>query len=528
MTDVDPDYDKLLVMNPLPWERAVSGPVSKYAVEARGEPDDHLSARHWQDRSINNNAFLLPSIEVPGFGYRIVSLETLVPDNDWPYDERGTVETNRYRLTFDRECGGVASWYDRDRDYEWVDGDWNHPLAGFVIERIADRDHDSPRDLLFRAPPAGDENPGGLWNAAPEIVESAMNSMGTVTDSTKTAAARPTPEWGYQADWNATRLGPDEVTRHRVYRTPLGLEVHQHLTVTGLPGPVELRIQVPRARSGITVEANWEMPRDVHPASTYLTFPFNLSDPIAHIDVGDQAVRPDRDQLPASCRDYYTIQRWANLSDDHQGVTVGCPINPMVQFGDFSFGDARQTFDLERGLLLGWTTTNFYNTNFRAYQPGSVRARYHLDLHGPFDEALAHRVGRAAEHARPLVQPLAEPTVDAGGNPLPSSGRFLDLPTPPVLVSQVRPAGDNGIFPPTGAARHGADAERRMDVSLLNASDEPRSASIGSALLSIEDARPLDLFGTDRADAEPQLADGTVTIELGPRELTMVRLECDR
>ena len=62
----------------------------------------------------------------------------------------------------------------------------------------------------------------------------------------------------------------------------------------------------------------------------------------------------------------------------------------------------RQTVDLSRALVLGWVTNNYWETNFRAHQPGAVSARYRLVPHaGPCDEAAACvRVGDPAATGR--------------------------------------------------------------------------------------------------------------------------------
>ncbi|WP_276256248.1 hypothetical protein [Halomontanus rarus] len=524
-TEFDADYSSVLVVNPLPWSREVSGPVSKYAVSARGDPADDLSARHWQDREINAEEFVLPPTEVPGYGYAVRPVGDLVPVEDWPYTERATVATDRYELEFDRDTGGIRRWDDANLDCQWVDRGSPHALGEFVLERLAETDGESHalRDRLFRAPSAREDNPGGLWNAAPELVEAELSE----------SENRSTPAWeyGYQRDWNATRVRPTSVESHRVYRTPLGVEVRQRLSVPHLPGLVDVRYRVPNGNEGIVVDASWEMGRDTHPASTYLAFPFDIPDPVAHVDVGQQAIRPGRDQLSGSCHDYYTVQRWAELSNADRGVTVGCPLNPMVQFGEFHFGDHRQTFELERATLLGWTTTNFYNTNFRAHQPGTVRARYHLRPHdGEFDEARSHRVGLEAEHATPLVQPLAEPPTGAS---LEGTGTFLDLPTPPVLVTHVRPAGRTGrVAPPeAGPQRQRADARNgsgEIQIVLLNAGDDERAAEMGSGELRITRAESCGLLTGDGEDSPLPVADGTVTVELAPREMRSIRLDCAR
>lgn len=505
----------LLVTNPLPWERTVSGPVSKYAATARGEPTDETSARHWQDRTLNGDRFLLPPTDVPGFGYAVVPGDALYANDGWPTDERRTVETARYRVTFDRERGGIERLYDRHLDREWVDADADYPLGGVVRERVADESNDAPRDLLFRAPEAGADNPDGLWNAVPEAVEPLLEPDAPNVES----------RWGYQSEWHAERTGPTGVDRHRVTRTPLGFDVEQALAVPGTERGVRLRVHVPHEGSELVVEAEWEQGRGTHPTATYLAFPFALDDPTAYVDVGGQAMRPGRDQLPDSNHDYYTVQRWADLSGDDAGMTVACPLNPLVQFGDFHFGDARREFTLDRALLLGWVATNYYNTNFRPFQPGRVRARYHLDPHdGGFDESFAHRVGAEAEHRAPLVQPRFEATTaDARGG---ATASLLDLPEPPVLVVQFRPAtgGAADAHPRGGALPADADDDG-AELRLLNASDEARTARVGSGVLTVTGASEVGYLGGGSAEGgDVAVVDGRAEVDLAPRELTTLRV----
>ena len=111
----------------------------------------------------------------------------------------------------------------------------------------------------------------------------------------------------------------------------------------------------------------------------------------------------------------------------------------MIQLGGFHFGDYQDTFQLERPVLLGWVTNNYWETNFRPYQPGQVQARYRLYPHdGPFDEAQAHRRGLEAAYTELIAQPLGEPASQAPT--LPASGALLYLPEPPVLSLHVKPA----------------------------------------------------------------------------------------
>ncbi|WP_224450383.1 hypothetical protein [Haloprofundus salilacus] len=505
----DDRAEQFMLVNPLPWDRQISGSVSKYAVAQRGEMGDETSARHWHDRTINDSKYRLPPTEVPGFGFRICYRDRLVECED-SFDERPIVETDRYQVRFDRERGGIASLYDRKRDRELVDQHADYPLAGFVYERLAEQDLDSPRERFFRAPPADNHNINGLWNAAPELVEELREEL----------IDEPEPEWGYQSGWFAERCAPERVTCHRVYDTPVGTVVRQHLAVDALDSMVELMVRFPDESDEIVVEVEWKQGQTTYPESTYLAFPFAVEDATARIDVGEQAIQPGRDQLSGTNHDSYNVQRWVDFANDDHGVTVACPLTPMVQLGDFHFGDARDSFELDRAMLLSWVTTNYYNTNFRANQPGRVRARYHVSPHDGFDEAHAHRVGRAAEHIDPITQPLTEPRADDPFETAGQTGQLLDLPEPPILVTSIQPDGDGTLSPFPGGDDSAVPGS--LIVLLLNASDEPRTAIIDSGLLNIESGEAAQRAGASNPSVE--VIKGEARVMLNARELGAVRL----
>jgi hypothetical protein len=486
--------DEVFLFNPLPWDREISGVVSSNVVNVRGRAADRTAGRHFQDRgnefaadglldpdsSPYGDAYLLRLTTVPGYGYATADESALVERDTWPFDERAIVETDRYRVEFDRERGGIASWQDGKLGCEWVDREAEDALAGFVHEEVTDRESEDPRRLLFRYPDGAD------WGAE-------VTGLGEA-------------DTGFQPDWHADRTRPAGVTRHRVYETPLGYDVRQRLDVPAFDSDVVLRVLVPTDGRALTVDAVWTMDRNTHPEATYLAFPLSVEDPVARVDVGGHGMRPGRDQLPGTCHDYYTAQRWVDLSGRGRGLTVGCPYNPLVQFGDTWFGDNRESFDIEDARLFGWVSNNYWETNFRAHQPGLVHARYRLSPHGPFDESHAHRTGLEAEHRSPLAQTAGEPRVDDAK--LPPTGSLLDLPEPPVLTLHVRRATES--------------ADDEMEILLRNASDEDRTCVVDSAALAIDDA-----YCPSLDDGSVNVATGGARVPLSAREMARLRLRFD-
>jgi hypothetical protein len=478
------DPDELLIFNPLPWARSISGPISRHVIIPRGLPDDATAGRLYQDRFArptdvwtNNEmreyngglGWWLPPTEVPALGYTLVSMSDLSSMQAADVGEDRTVENHRYRLTFDLDSGGVISLYDKHLEREWIDRTADYALHGFVHETVADHDHEWPRKLLFDMD----------WAPMPET------------------------ERGWKPAWPARRTKPTQVVWHKVYRLPFATIVEQMLEHPHV-GRLCQRVLLPHHADHIECQAEWQMGLTEHPEATYLLFPFDLPHAQARFDVGGVPVRPHRDQLPGVCRDYFTVQGWVDFNDGAQGVTIATPDNPLIQLGTFNFAQNHADFKLERAMLLGWVTNNYWETNFPAYQPGIVTARYHiLPYAGTFDEARAQRFAAEAAHQRPLVQHLGAAPLSPA---LPASGTLLRLPEPPIVVLSCTRAQDG------------------ITLTLFNASEEARSAKIEAALLTIQQAWACDLFG--RSERELAVIDRAVEVRLAARRLATVKIAC--
>lgn len=493
------ETDSFLLFNPLPWPRLIAGDVTPGILSARNLAWDDTASRHYQDRmadmdslslmaaeqdqQLNINAKLrditvLKPVELPGFGYKLVEAKDFAKLADTlTITESSGVANHRHQLVFDRERGGLQRWYDQQLDHDWVDPQTDFPMHGFVSETVADKQHPHPRTLHYEE----------VWEA--EQVDF--------------------PE-GWKSDWQAERQTATRVVSHKVYNTPLGSQVVQHLEAVGCQVLLKQTVFLPNFADYIECTSSWHMGLETRPEATYLLFPFNLPQATARLDLGGQAIIVGEDQLPGVCRDYFTAQQWVDFNNGQVGVTIATPDNPMIQLGGFHFGQRQMDFRLERATLLGWVTNNYWGTNFRAHQPGEVRARYRLlPYRGGFNEAQAHRFGLEAAHHQPLLQQLgaARPA-----SPIyPASGALLHLPgsngsPSPVLTLHIKPAHDGS----------------GLVVRLLNASDEAQTAVIGSGLLQIKMAQRGNLL--EEAWQELAVRNGTVELALSPREMATVKL----
>lgn len=476
------DPTDLLVFNPLPWERTISGFIPKNVLIPRGLNDDSSSSRHFIGRMAQPTDFwtgraetgfhggmgwLLQPTKVPAFGYTVVNWESLTSMSESTESDDSIIENGRYRITFDKQRGGITSLFDKQLDYEWVDSTANHPLHGFVHEEVADHDSPEPRKLLC-----------------------------TVNWIADTATPR-----GWHPDWQANRTAPSNVLLHKVYRLPFATVVEQILEHAQI-GKIFQRAYLPDDGGQIEFQSEWQMGTTIHPEATYLLFPCNVPNAQARFDIGGVSVRPHLDQLAGSCRDYFTVQGWVDFNNGERGVTIATPENPMVQLGDFHFAHNQQDITLERAMFLGWITNNYWETNFPGAQPGVVTARYSiLPYAGDFDESRAHKFASESEHARPLVQHLGEPAVPLQ---LPSGGTLLHLPQPPILTLNLHAESDSAL------------------VTLFNASDEPRTATIQGGILPIVGAARVGSNG-DAEEALP-VNGNAISVQIQPRRISVIRL----
>ncbi len=194
-----------------------------------------------------------------------------------------------------------------------------------------------------------------------------------------------------------------------------------------------------------------------HPEAVYFAFPFDIPQPVVRVDLAWGMMRPEIDQLPGACRNYFTTQRWVDVSNETHGITLATMDAPLIEIGELTT-DATVVGWRERAenssLLYSYVMNNYWETNYLAAQPGRATIRYAIRPHGRFDAASAKRFG--IERGQPLI------TVPLGEGQSPVSEPPLQVAPADVIVSRVTPSRDG----------------RAMMVRLFNASERAQSATL--------------------------------------------------
>jgi alpha-mannosidase len=127
------------------------------------------------------------------------------------------------------------------------------------------------------------------------------------------------------------------------------------------------------------------------------------------MDMAWSVVRPQIDQIPGACKNWFAVQRWVDISNDKYGVTWLTPDAPLVEvggitanlIGSMSLGDWITNLPPSQ-TLYSWAMNNHWHTNYRAEQDGPTVFRYYIFPHdGSTGADAAARL--ALEHDQPLL-----------------------------------------------------------------------------------------------------------------------------
>jgi hypothetical protein len=203
-------------------------------------------------------------------------------------------------------------------------------------------------------------------------------------------------------------------------------------------------------------------------------FGFNVPDGVMRMDVPWAVVRPETDQIPGACKNWFTVQRWVDVSNKDRGITWLTPDAPLVEVGGVtanligSLPDPRAWLDhLEPSqTIYSWAMNNHWHTNYKADQEGPTVFRYFLWPHGSQDPQRAARV--ALECSQPLVV-------------APARGELPDAPLVSVsggaVVTALKPSEDGRAR----IVRLFADSDKPTEAALKWTDPQPKGIWLSDA-----------------------------------------------
>ena len=163
-----------------------------------------------------------------------------------------------------------------------------------------------------------------------------------------------------------------------------------------------------------------------------------MPDGVVRINMPFGYYRPEYDQLPGSNKNYYTLRRWVDISNQDYGITVVSPDAPLIELNEIT-NDATSYGWIDHitptDVIYSYVMNNYWETNYKASQEGKTSFRYYIIPHKRFDAAEVEKSAR--EITRPLIA---------------RCGRKAEIETPfilkdnGILLGSITPMGDKSML----------------------------------------------------------------------------------
>jgi hypothetical protein len=175
--------------------------------------------------------------------------------------------------------------------------------------------------------------------------------------------------------------------------------------------------------------------------SVHFGFPFRVPAAQVRYNIPWGSINAEADQLKLANRNWYTMQRWVDVSNKDFGITWSSPDAPLFEIGHYTTGGllgglddskAWLHFTEQQPVISSWVMNNLWHTNFRRDQEGKTTFRYYLQVHNAYNAENANRYG-LENHQQLVVTPAAGPSEES---------LFFNIAAKNVYVENINPSKD--------------------------------------------------------------------------------------
>jgi len=334
---------------------------------------------------------------VPAMGYRSYAIRGLKSASSGNNEKLSseTIENQFYQLTVDPQTGGLKSLFDKTGNHELVDSKAPYKLNQYVYV-------------------SGGE--GSL------IINHNFGSA--------------------PAKLNIDVPGKAEIVEN--VKTPLGQRitlVTKAKNTSNIRSEYQLYDKIKRVDIVNTVEKVETRAKE----AVYFAFPFVAEKPAVEYQIQNGWCRPNEDQLPGACREWFTPQNLVHVSDGAFSIGWSTPDAPLVTLTDINRGKWLEHLPITNGHIYSYVMNNYWFTNYRAQQGGTFRFRYSIFSGKDLSREQLARFD-ADTRAPVLAYPFASTfsaNISQADRPMPAAaGSFLGLDAPNLQMVVFKEAED--------------------------------------------------------------------------------------
>jgi len=339
--------------------------------------------------------------DVPAMGYKAYAIRRFDPAAHRGNEklEGDTIENQFYRLTVDTQTGGLKSLFDKQANRELLDSAAPYKLNEYLY--VSGGEKSLILNFTFGSPPA-----------------------------------------------NLTIHEPERATITKVRKTPLGQRLILETKSKNTPKLVTeylLYDGIKRVDIVNTVEKDEIRAKE----AVYFVFPFAAQSPAMEYQIQNGWCRPNEDQLPGACREWFTPQNLVHVRDGDFSIVWSTIDAPLVTLTDINRGKWLSHLPIRNGHVYSYAMNNYWFTNYRAQQGGRFVFHYSITSGrglGREDLARFDQDTRTPVLPYPFLSSFSA-AISQAGRPMPASGSsFLTWDAPNLEMVTLKEAEDGDGF----------------------------------------------------------------------------------
>lgn len=355
--------------------------------------------------------------DVPAFGYKCFSVRG--GGNENKRADGDTIENAFYRLTIDTKTGGIKTLFDKTEQRELADTNVPYTL----------------NETLYASGGEDSRILNHNWGSAPVDLKIDQPTSAKIVENVK---------------------------------TPLGQRIVVITSAKNLP-KIRSEYVIYDAIKRIDVINTLDKEETRAKEAVYFAYPFAATDPRLEYQIQNGWVRPNDDQMPGACREWFTSQNLVHVSDGDFSIAWSTPDAPLFTLTDINRGIWPTYLKVSNGHVYSYVMNNYWFTNYRATQGGTLRFCYSITSGKHFDRQALARFD--ADTRTPIVPygyfSVRNAKVAKWPRPLGAdSSSLLSIDTPNLQIVTMKAAedGDGYILRLQEVAGQYGEAELRLPL----------------------------------------------------------------
>jgi hypothetical protein len=348
-TSVNVEGTRIVVYNPLPWER--NDMVTVQTATSFKKSLKNVATGEIVPIVKNKNILQFQANHIPAMGYTtFVSTdeEAVSPKSNLSFDaEKAMMENDFFKITFDKQSGTIKSLIDKKSNKEMVSANSEYKFGQYVNERFAKTQTDKYAKDYIKA--------GWNW-AYQELGRINLDDTPYKKSSGKNA----------EIEFSKDALS---VTAIMTFKGDTDL-THNYSMVFTLYENKPL------------VEVIWNIsgkPAEAWPEAGWVSFPFNIENPQFKLGRLGAVVDPVKDFVKGSNLDYGFITTGVGVLDkNNQGFGLTSPDAPGVSLDRPGLWKYSTDFVPQKGNVFFNLYNNQWSTNFTEWVEGSWSAKFYI------------------------------------------------------------------------------------------------------------------------------------------------------